>query len=66
LIGAEMPSVLVEIGFLTNAKEEAMLRRNEHRENIAEALFKGVSRYAETLSNFRVAQSNSTQSSGNE
>lgn len=56
LIGARMPSVLVEIGFLTNSKEESMLKKTGHRDKIAEALFKGVSRYADGLSHFRVAQ----------
>lgn len=67
LIGAEMPSVLVEIGFLTNSREEALFRRSEHRDEIAEALFKGLSRYAATLSNFRVAQTGGkSPSTGND
>ncbi|MCC7237319.1 MAG: N-acetylmuramoyl-L-alanine amidase [Bryobacterales bacterium] len=60
LIGARMPSVLVEIGFLTNSKEESMLKKTGHRDKIAEALFKGVSRYADGLSHFRVAQSSAS------
>lgn len=55
LIGANMPSVLAEIGFLSNAREEALLKRPDHRDKLAEALFKGVSRYAEGLSHFQVA-----------
>jgi N-acetylmuramoyl-L-alanine amidase len=67
LIGAEMPSVLVEIGFMTNAREEALFRRSEHRDEIAEALFNGLSRYANTLSNFRVAQTGGkSPASGND
>jgi N-acetylmuramoyl-L-alanine amidase len=57
LIGASMPSVLAEIGFLTNPADEAMLRTEEHRQKIAEALYKGVASYIETLSHFQVAQS---------
>jgi N-acetylmuramoyl-L-alanine amidase len=57
LIGAHMPSVLAEIGFLTNPSDEAMLKRPDHRQKLAEALFKGVAAYAETLSHFQVAQS---------
>jgi N-acetylmuramoyl-L-alanine amidase len=57
LIGAHMPSVLAEIGFLSNPSDEAQLKRPEHRQSIAEALFKGVSAYAETLSHFQVAKS---------
>lgn len=56
LIGASMPSVLAEIGFLTNAGDEAMLRKSEYRQKIAEALYKGIANYAETLSHFQVAQ----------
>lgn len=56
LIGAVMPSVLVEIGFLTNPREEALLKRPEHRQRLAEALYRGVARYAQGLSHFQVAQ----------
>jgi N-acetylmuramoyl-L-alanine amidase len=56
LIGASMPSVLAEIGFLTNAGDEALLRKTEYRQKIADALYKGVAGYAETLSHFQVAQ----------
>jgi N-acetylmuramoyl-L-alanine amidase len=56
LIGASMPSVLAEIGFLTNSGDEALLRKPEHRQKIAEALYKGVAAYAETLSHFQVAK----------
>ena len=56
LIGASMPSVLAEIGFLTNAGDEALLRKTEHRQKIADALFKGIANYSETLSHFQVAQ----------
>ena len=56
LIGASMPSVLTEIGFLTNASDEALLRKNEHRQKIAEALYKGIAAYADTLSHFQVAK----------
>jgi N-acetylmuramoyl-L-alanine amidase len=57
LIGASMPSVLTEIGFVSNAREEALLKRPDYRQKIAGALFKGVEAYAETLSHFNVASS---------
>jgi N-acetylmuramoyl-L-alanine amidase len=50
LIGAQMPSALAEIGFLTNSTDEALLRKPEQRQKIADALFKGIVNYAETLS----------------
>jgi N-acetylmuramoyl-L-alanine amidase len=59
LIGASMPSVLAEIGFLSNTREEALLKKSEHRQKLAEALYRGVSRYAQSLSHFEVAQAGS-------
>ncbi len=52
LIGAEMPSVLAEIGFLTSANDESLLRKPDYRQKVAEALYKGIAAYAETLSHF--------------
>ena len=56
LIGAQMPSVLAEIGFVSNGREEALLKKPDYRQKLAEALYRGVSRYAESLSHFQVAQ----------
>lgn len=56
LIGAHMPSILAEIGFLSNTREEGLLKKSDYRQKLAEALFRGVQRYAETLSHFQVAQ----------
>ena len=56
LIGAQMPSVLAEIGFLTNSREEQLLKRSDYRQKLAESLYRGVARYAESLSHFQVAQ----------
>jgi N-acetylmuramoyl-L-alanine amidase len=55
LIGASMPSILAEIGFVSNSREESLLKKPEHRQRLAEALYRGLSRYAETLSHFQVA-----------
>jgi len=55
LIGARMPSVLAEVGFISNPREETLFKKAEHRQKIAEALFKGISQYAETLSHYDVA-----------
>jgi N-acetylmuramoyl-L-alanine amidase len=55
LIGASMPSVLAEIGFVSNAQDERLMKRPETRQKIAEALYKGLSQYAATLSHFQVA-----------
>jgi N-acetylmuramoyl-L-alanine amidase len=56
LIGASMPSILAEIGFLTNPRDESMMKKPEYRQKIAEALFRGVAQYASGLSHFQVAQ----------
>jgi N-acetylmuramoyl-L-alanine amidase len=56
LIGASMPSVLAEIGFVSNSHDESVMRREEYRERTAEALYKGISNYAGSLSHFQVAQ----------
>jgi len=58
LIGATMPSILAEIGFVSNSREESLLKRPEHRQRLAEALYNGLSRYAETLSHFQVTAKN--------
>lgn len=46
LIGASMPSILAEIGFLSNPKDEAMLKKPESRQRLAEALFRGIQSYS--------------------
>ena len=53
LIGANMPSVLVEIGFVSNSKEEALLKKPDYRQKLAEALYKGMEKYTESLSHFQ-------------
>ncbi|MFZ0663434.1 MAG: N-acetylmuramoyl-L-alanine amidase [Acidobacteriaceae bacterium] len=62
LIGANMPSILAEISFLTNPESASELRRAQYRERIAEALYKGVARYVESLDGVRLADA-SAQSS---
>ena len=56
LIGANMPSVLAEIGFLSNARDEKELMKTESRQRMAEALAKGIAQYADSLSHFQVAR----------
>lgn len=58
LIGANMPSVLAEISFLSNATDERRLQNRENRQKIAEHLYRGIARYASGLSNVKVAQKN--------
>lgn len=49
LIGAEMPSVLAEISFLTNAREAQLLRTAAYKDRIASALHTAVMRYRQAL-----------------
>ncbi len=56
LIGASMPSVLAEIGFISNPRDEALFKKPDFRQRIAEGLYKGLSQYAGTLSQFQVAK----------
>ena len=65
LIGANMPSILAEISFLTNPEDARKLRDPDYRERIAESLYRGVSRYVSGLSGMRLAQ-NGRHSTGTE
>ena len=55
LIGANMPSILAEIAFVSNPTDESKLEKPEYREKIAESLYKGVSNYVGGLSGVKVA-----------
>jgi N-acetylmuramoyl-L-alanine amidase len=56
LIGANMPSILAEISFLTNTNDAAEMQQPAYRERIAESLYRGVARYVDSLSGVRLAQ----------
>ena len=56
LIGANMPSVLAEISFLSNPADERRLKTPEYRQRIAEYLYTGITHYASGLSGVKVAQ----------
>jgi N-acetylmuramoyl-L-alanine amidase len=45
LMGAAMPSVLAEVSFLSNPKDEALLQTSQFRERIAASLFAGLNAY---------------------
>ena len=59
LIGATMPSILAEIGFVSNPHDERLMKRSEQREKIAEALLRGVTQYANSLSHTQIARAGS-------
>ncbi|MES2220414.1 MAG: N-acetylmuramoyl-L-alanine amidase [Acidobacteriota bacterium] len=56
LIGAQMPSVLAEISFLTNPESASELARPRYRERLAESLYRGVAEYVAGMSGVRVAK----------
>ncbi len=56
LIGANMPSVLAEISFLSNPRDEHLLKRSDYREKIAYALYEGIVGYVRNLGEMRTAQ----------
>ncbi|MGA3294703.1 MAG: N-acetylmuramoyl-L-alanine amidase [Candidatus Acidiferrales bacterium] len=49
LIGANMPSVLSEISFVSNPNDERLLRKGDQRQRIADGLYHGISTYLEGL-----------------
>jgi N-acetylmuramoyl-L-alanine amidase len=49
LIGAQMPSILVEVGFLSNREEEKRLRSNNYLDALATEIVSGVDRYSKSL-----------------
>ncbi len=55
LIGANMPSILAEISFVSNPGDERRLRTSDYRQRIAESLYRGISKYVSGLSGVKVA-----------
>ena len=48
LIGADMPSVLAEISFLSNPSDEQWLKKPENRQRVAEGLYRGIEKYLQS------------------
>jgi len=61
LIGANMPSILAEISFVSNPSDERLLRKPEYRDKIADALYRGIQKYASSLSGVKVAHSRTSE-----
>jgi N-acetylmuramoyl-L-alanine amidase len=55
LIGANMPSILAEISFVSNPADERRLQTPEYRQRIAESLYRGIQKYVSGLSGVKVA-----------
>ncbi len=55
LIGANMPSILAEISFVSNPGDERRLKTPEYRQKIAESLYRGIAKYVNGLSGVKLA-----------
>jgi len=54
LIGADMPSILTEISFLSNPADEKLLKQPEQRQRVAEGLYQGVASYLQSMNSVTV------------
>src|SRR5438045_222651 len=54
LSGADMPSILTEISFLSNPADEKLLKQPEQRQKVAEGLFQGISSYLQNMNSVTV------------
>lgn len=45
LVGAKMPSALVEVGFISNPDDERLLYEESYRERLAQAIALGINKY---------------------
>src|SRR3981189_2887879 len=54
LIGADMPSILTEISFLSNPADEQLLKKPDHRQKVAEGIYQGVASYLQSLNSVTV------------
>jgi N-acetylmuramoyl-L-alanine amidase len=54
LIGADMPSILTEISFLSNPADEQLLKKPEQRQKVAEGLYQGVASYLQAMNSVTV------------
>ncbi len=55
LIGANMPSILAEISFVSNPGDEHRLETSDYRQRIAESLYRGIAKYVDGLSGVKMA-----------
>jgi N-acetylmuramoyl-L-alanine amidase len=49
LIGANMPSVLSEISFISNPGDEKLLRKTDQRQHVADGLYRGIAAYLDSM-----------------
>jgi N-acetylmuramoyl-L-alanine amidase len=56
LTGTTMPAILTEISFVSSPADEHNLQTEAYRQQIAEALYKGIVRYEQSAQHAKVAQ----------
>ena len=49
LVGATMPNILVEAGYISNKYEERLLKKKTTQKKIAEGIFNGIKKYKEEV-----------------
>jgi len=59
LTGTSMPAILAEVSFVSSPADEDKLQSSNYRQNIAEALFKGIAQYAATTHHVNLASASS-------
>jgi N-acetylmuramoyl-L-alanine amidase len=60
LIGADMPSVLAEISFLSNPSDEQWLKKPENRQRVADGLYHGIETYLQSTNSLTSNQQRSS------
>jgi len=56
LIGADMPSVLAEISFISNPSDEQWLKKPENRQRVADGLYHGIESYLQSTNSLTADQ----------
>lgn len=49
LLGAEMPSILIETAFISNSREEHLLKQKQFQNRIAQGIARGISNYVDVM-----------------
>jgi len=57
LIGANMPSILSEISFISNPSDEKLLRKGDQRQRVADGLYRGIAAYLDNLNSLSFGKS---------
>ena len=60
LMGTQMPAVLAEISFVSSPADEDQLQSGEYRQQIAEALYKGIAKYRNEVKRTGLAKATKT------